>query len=635
MQSANPRIQRILAKLLLALLTGFIACLVLQSTLVLKKSIAREERLTTSLTLTDNSWSDNFDDTSGLTTLQNVQVSAGQLSLINETLPGVATSNPIIPPAGVQTWGRLYFTATLPLATHLAVDVLDPTDTPVMHTVPNGGSLAGIDAAIYPTLKLRAVLSSTITGQTPSMDEWRVTWTPNYSYQIYLPLAANSFSNETEPPPPQLGAAIGFSGANSQYLSAKTVYFPSVRKNDADWNSSFAIQNITAFATTLTLEFFREDGTLVHSMNGIPLRPHGSYIALVDDFPLDSGSYALRVTATEPVVGMVSTLHASGKMATAYNGGIRGSQTVFAPRIFKNHYGWTSTFCIHNATSSTAYVTIKYYEAGGLILLRHLELIGNGVNCTNLAQESWLPSPWSGTATITTQDTDLVVTVDEVNSDHNQALGYLGFDLSIASDTLYIPRFQVENSWHTNVLVCSIGLLATESITASYHEFDGSYHTIEQFIVSPGCSTYPPPVIVLPPDPPHPGRLGSVIMSADRSELIALVTDRHSWSTTTDAFHYPGLPISSTTTYLPNVGAGLENWDTALSIQNPNPVTNSVRLIFYNRAGDIRLELEEDLPPYGMGQYEVSALPGLSVSFEGSAMISASNPIAVLASKQR
>lgn len=634
MQSANPRIQRILAKLLLAMLTGFTACLVLQSTLVLNKSIARENRLTTSLTLTDNSWSDNFDDTSGLSTLQNVQVSAGQLSLINETLPGVAMSNPIVPPAGVQTWGRLYFTATLPLSTHLAVDVLDPTDTPVMHNVPNGGSLAGIDATMYPVLKLQAVLSTTITSQTPSLDGWRVTWTPNYSYQIYLPLAANSFSNETEPPPPQLGAAIGFSGANSEYLSAKTVYFPSVRKNDAGWNSSFAIQNITAFATTLTLEFFREDGTLVHSMNGIPLRPHGSYIALVDDFPLDSGSYALRVTATEPVVGMVSTLHASGKMAMAYNGGARGSQTVFAPRIFKNYAGATR-LCVQNTTSSTANVTLQYYDqAGVLIYLRHVQLFGNGVNCTHLAQESWLPSPWSGSATISTQDSDLVVTV-ETSLGSTLAMADLAFDRSIVPDTLYIPHFQVGNNWRTNVLVCHVGPAAPQPLTVSYHEFDGSAGSVEELAFSGPCLTYPPLVIIEPPEPPYPNRLGSLIMSSDQSGLIALVTDRPSWSTTTDAFDYPGLPISSTIAYIPNIGAGLENWDTTLNIQNPNPVTNTARLIFYNRSGDIRLELEADLPPYGMGQYDVSELPGLPASFEGSAMISATSPVAVLASKQR
>lgn len=582
------------------------------------------------------SWSDDFNDISGLEMQANVQISEGQLILANDALMGMATSVPISPGPAVRSWGRLYFTATIPVSTVLTVDVLDTTGTPVMHNVPNGGSLAGIDAAMYPTLKLRATLSTTPPGQSPSLDEWRITWTPDYPYQIYLPLAGKSFSNDSEPLPPPLGAAIGFTGANSEHFSGKIIYFPSVRKNEANWNSSFAVQNISGFATTLVVEFFREDGSIAYTTNGIPLRPHGTYTAALVNFPdLASGLYALRVTATEPVVGMVSTLHATGRMAMAYNGSGRASQTILAPRIFKNYAGWTSEFCIHHTTDSTAYITINYYGASGSMnASRILELPGNGANCTNLAQEPLLPSFWTGSAIVTTGDANFTVTVDEVNLPNDLALSYLGFDPSVASATLYIPRFQVENNWHTNVLVCNAGPLATEIITASYHEFDGSYSEIEEFIDPPICLTYPPPMIGIPPFP-SPNHLGSVIMSAGQSELIALVIDKHSLSAETDVFGYHGLPISSTTVYVPNVGAGLENWDTTLSIQNPNPVTNTVTLIFYNQTGDMQLELEEDLPPYGMGQHKVSELPGLPISFEGSAVISASSPVTVLASKKR
>jgi hypothetical protein len=72
-----------------------------------------------------------------------------------------------------------------------------------------------------------------------------------------------------------------------------------------------------------------------------------------------------------------------------------------------------------------------------------------------------------------------------------------------------------------------------------------------------------------------------------------------------------------------------------LSIQNPNAVPNTVTMSFYNRAGDVLYNSSEILPPYGMGQYDVAQLPGLSASYEGSAIISATTSVAVLLSKER
>jgi hypothetical protein len=126
--------------------------------------------------------------------------------------------------------------------------------------------------------------------------------------------------------------------------------------------------------------------------------------------------------------------------------------------------------------------------------------------------------------------------------------------------------------------------------------------------------------------------MGSAVVSASQ-KLIALAIDMNAFSGT-DMFSYP-LPVSSTVVYVPNVGGGPENWRSTLSVQNPNAVPNTVTMSFYNRAGDVLCDFSEILPSYGMGQYDVAQLPGLSASYEGSAIISATMPVAIMVSKER
>jgi len=595
----NRKLWKLMAALGLAV--TFMAFLGLKYTLEAKDSAAEVTCSAHSVVVTDSTWADDFHDASGLSALENVQISTDdQLVLASDALLGSATSIPISPTLGIQSWGRLYFTATVPLSTALTVDVLDTVgEAPLMHNVPNGGSLAGIDAGTHPVLKLRATLSSTVASKTPRLDEWRLNWIPDYPNQVFLPVVGNSFE-VPGPTPPPLGPAIGFTGASEESPTGKTVRFPSLRKNDNGWDSSFAIQNITAFATTLTLEFFREDGTVAYAANGIPLRPYGTYIAPLADFPLADGSYALAATATETMVGMASTRHAAGTMAIAY--------------VMITYYDWN----------------------GSLVVSRWIDLPGDGVDCFDLEQEAWLPSPFIGAALITSEDTDIAVTIEDIDSQENYAQGYLGFDSSAGSDTIYIPRCRRVNGWQTYILVANVGSSASD-VTVSYHDFDGStgYTRIYTCLAGGKCSFPCPDGDSWIEPPPFPqNRLGSAVVSANQSELIALAMDVNI-SSGADVFSYPCLPVSSAVVYVPNVGGGPENWASTLSIQNPNAVPNTVTMSFYNRAGDVLYEFSEILPPYGMRQYDVAQLPGLSASYEGSAIISATTSVAVLVSKER
>ena len=71
----------------------------------------------------------------------------------------------------------------------LTVDVLKPDGTALLSNVASGVSLADIDPLQYPSLRLRASLSSAAGGATPALDGWQVTWQAKYERRIYLPVA--------------------------------------------------------------------------------------------------------------------------------------------------------------------------------------------------------------------------------------------------------------------------------------------------------------------------------------------------------------------------------------------------------------------------------------------------------------
>jgi hypothetical protein len=147
-------------------------------------------RFTTYALMATPTWRDEFNDTSNLDLISNVRPSRGRLVLSSTPGAGTAISRPISMTVSSARWDTLVFTSTAePPTTTLTVDVLSLDGTPLMTNVASGASLEAIDPAQYPSLKLRANLSSAGAGETPALDGWQITWQPR-EHRIYLPLVA-------------------------------------------------------------------------------------------------------------------------------------------------------------------------------------------------------------------------------------------------------------------------------------------------------------------------------------------------------------------------------------------------------------------------------------------------------------
>jgi len=151
-------------------------------------------RFTTYTLMVTPAWRDDFDDLSGLDFAESNNVTLGgpmenrMLILASTPGSGIAVSKPITPTTTIASWGTLTFTSTADSpTTTLTVDVLSVDGAKLLADVTSGASLAGIDLVQYPSLKLRANLSSTVAGETPALDAWRLTWEVE-ERKLFLPV---------------------------------------------------------------------------------------------------------------------------------------------------------------------------------------------------------------------------------------------------------------------------------------------------------------------------------------------------------------------------------------------------------------------------------------------------------------
>lgn len=138
-------------------------------------------------------WRDSFDEStlSGVSDQQNIhRRSDGTIILDNGATTGSLTSIPITLPADAVGWGTLRVSSTIPPNTELRIDLLDAASQVVRADLADGADLSGLALTDYPSLKLRATLTTTQVGISPELHSWQVSWVPSeqQGQRTYLPL---------------------------------------------------------------------------------------------------------------------------------------------------------------------------------------------------------------------------------------------------------------------------------------------------------------------------------------------------------------------------------------------------------------------------------------------------------------
>lgn len=177
--------------------------------------------------------------------------------------------------------------------------------------------------------------------------------------------AIGSMSN-----PYRFAASKGFSTAEA----SPTVYVSQLEKNFYDWNSYMAIQNTESSSTDVTVTYVDRAGTAYpNATEKFTIPAQSSHVIYLDENPdlpdmflggatitADDGTSKLVVTATfynSAASYQESQIH-------AYNGATQGSNTLYAPYLVRQYYGYNSGMMIQNIGSKSTSFKIVFTFAG-------------------------------------------------------------------------------------------------------------------------------------------------------------------------------------------------------------------------------------------------------------------------------
>jgi len=177
--------------------------------------------------------------------------------------------------------------------------------------------------------------------------------------------ATGSMSN-----PYRFAASKGFSTAEA----SPTVFVSQLEKNFYDWNSYMAIQNTESLSTDVTVTYVDRAGIAYpNASEKFTIPAQSSHVIYLDENPVlpdmflggatitaDDGTSKLVVTATfynSAASYQESQIH-------AYNGATQGSNTLYAPYLVRQYYGYNSGMMIQNIGSKPTSFKIVFTFAG-------------------------------------------------------------------------------------------------------------------------------------------------------------------------------------------------------------------------------------------------------------------------------
>ncbi len=183
----------------------------------------------------------------------------------------------------------------------------------------------------------------------------------------------------------QITTYNGFAGG------AGTAYVPMLFKNafsGGSYKSALYLQNVGGSSADVTIEYVNEAGSVVATQNVTLNAGAISSIWLPGVAGLPDGFVGgARITSTQDIIA-VGRPHLGAEI-TAYNGAPAGGLTAYLPMLFKNAFGvpYNAAFYIQNVTSSTANVSISFYDDAGT-----LSCIKNITLGPNVTQGFWMPT---------------------------------------------------------------------------------------------------------------------------------------------------------------------------------------------------------------------------------------------------
>ncbi|MBN1812463.1 MAG: peptidoglycan DD-metalloendopeptidase family protein [Anaerolineae bacterium] len=137
------------------------------------------------------------------------------------------------------------------------------------------------------------------------------------------------------------------------------VYVPAHFRNYYGWSSTLVVQNSGSAATTVHAYLYNDSGAQVdHQTANVNANGQAVFSSL-------SGTTigSVRVTASQPLAVVMRHTNA-GMDDIAYVGAVGSGGTGYIPSLFKNYYGWMSSYQLQETTGNRAWGNVIYYPGG-------------------------------------------------------------------------------------------------------------------------------------------------------------------------------------------------------------------------------------------------------------------------------
>jgi hypothetical protein len=154
-----------------------------------------------------------------------------------------------------------------------------------------------------------------------------------------------------------------YSGQGIRYVSEQ--YLPSVNKNFFGWNSRLSLQNLTASAMDIQVDFYQGSPTIIHTViqNVDALSSWHLDVSTIDALPDNyNGSAVVSASGEFAIVdNQINTSAIPGATQT-YGSLSQGSNFLYCPGLYDQFFGWFSSLNIQNVDLTTATVTVQYSD---------------------------------------------------------------------------------------------------------------------------------------------------------------------------------------------------------------------------------------------------------------------------------
>ncbi|MGE5376761.1 MAG: glycoside hydrolase domain-containing protein, partial [Bacteroidota bacterium] len=381
---------------------------------------------------------------------------------------------------------------------------------------------------------------------------------------------------------PHVGSQImAYDGFSSGSLNA---YVPMLFKNafDGTYDSALYIQNVDASNTaSVTIRFYDSQGNETCSQSDTiqSLTSRGYWLPSISCLPVGWVG-GVKVESNRNIVA-VGRPHVGGEVFT-YNGFASGSQTAYAPMLFKGSFGGTynAALYVQNVDpTSSANVTIRFFDNLGNETCSLTDTIAPLASRGYWTPAiSCLPAGWVGGAKVESDRNVAVVGRPYIGS---QVLAYDG----VASGSLnaYVPMLfkgSFDGTYNAALYVQNLDAAGSANVNIRFFDSTGREVCSQSDVIAPLASKgyWMPAVPCLPA-----GWVGGVKVEADRS--IAAVGRPHIGN---EVLTYNGFSGGSSNAYLPMLfkEAFDGTYNSAIYLQNVDPLnTANVTIHFYNPDG--------------------------------------------------